>query len=255
MKRCFRCGVEKPIDEFIVNKGHKDGHGSYCKPCDKERQKEYRIANADKLKECRKIWCEKNKEYVREKAKQYQKNNLDKFAKYRKKYYENNKDKIARKHKEYADAHKDEARARATKWRINNRERVREAQRKHDQKVRSTPMGRISENISSEISRSITRGIRGKRGHWEDIVGYTKEELKNHLESQFDENMSWNNYGSYWHIDHIVPMVAFNFETPEDIDFKRCWSLSNLRPLEATENMKKRCKIIEPFQPALAIAV
>jgi len=42
---------------------------------------------------------------------------------------------------------------------------------------------------------------------------------------------------------------------PEDIDFKICWSLKNLQPLEASKNMSKRDKIERPFQPALAIAV
>ena len=51
--------------------------------------------------------------------------------------------------------------------------------------------------------------------------------------------MNWENYGSYWHIDHIKPKSLFIFESLEDEEFKQCWSLNNLRPLEAKENIRK----------------
>ena len=55
------------------------------------------------------------------------------------------------------------------------------------------------------------------------------------------------------HIDHIIPISAFNFTKPEHINFKRCWGLSNLRLLPAKENRIKKDKIIKPFQLALQI--
>lgn len=253
MKACRRCGKATPIEEYSINKYHKDGHSSYCKECEKEKNREYRLANPEIIKNNAKKWNTENREYVKEKRRQYQAVNRDKFSSYGKKHYAKNKEAIAKKHKEYADSHKDEARARAAKWRLNNIEKAREAQRRHGRKKRSTPIGRITENISSEISRSMKRGPKG-RGHWEELVGYTKGQLKTHLEKQFTAEMTWENYGSYWHIDHIIPLAAFNYSSPADIDFKRAWSLENLQPLSATENMKKRCKINRPFQPALAIA-
>jgi hypothetical protein len=65
--------------------------------------------------------------------------------------------------------------------------------------------------------------------------------------------MTWENYGE-WHVDHIVPVSAHNFETTEDIDFKKCWDLSNLQPLWATDNMRKNAKLLKPFQPSFAMA-
>jgi 5-methylcytosine-specific restriction endonuclease McrA len=47
--------------------------------------------------------------------------------------------------------------------------------------------------------------------------------------------MTWENYGIYWHIDHIKPLSWFNLET----EFKDAWALSNLQPLEATKNLSK----------------
>ena len=75
--------------------------------------------------------------------------------------------------------------------------------------------------------------------HWEDLVPYTLQELKQHIESQFTSEMTWDNYGTYWEIDHIIPQNTFNFTSEKDIEFKMCWSLPNLRPLEKSLNRKR----------------
>lgn len=51
--------------------------------------------------------------------------------------------------------------------------------------------------------------------------------------------MNWDNYGSYWEIDHIIPVNTFDFIKHTDSDFKICWSLANLRPLESIANKKR----------------
>jgi hypothetical protein len=65
--------------------------------------------------------------------------------------------------------------------------------------------------------------------------------------------MSWENHGTVWHIDHIIPKSVFNYTDAEHIDFKRCWALKNLQPLWAGENMSKGDSLVKPFQPSLAI--
>ena len=83
--------------------------------------------------------------------------------------------------------------------------------------------------------------LRGKKEgrRWESLVGYKLKDLIMHLEKQFDENMSQVNYGSYWWIDHIKPRSLFNYTIPEDKEFKECWSLGNLQPMEKIANIKK----------------
>jgi hypothetical protein len=61
--------------------------------------------------------------------------------------------------------------------------------------------------------------------------------------------MSWDNYGTVWHIDHKIPVSAFNLRCEEDI--KRCWALKNLQPMFADENVMKSDKLDKPFQPML----
>ena len=84
------------------------------------------------------------------------------------------------------------------------------------------------------------------------MFDFTIEELKQHLESKFQEGMSWENYGKDgWHIDHIVPDSWFSYDSHEDEDFKRSWSLDNLQPLWAEDNLQKSNKFIGgvSFQP------
>ena len=109
---------------------------------------------------------------------------------------------------------------------------------------------KLNGNISSGISGSLEGNKNGR--HWEDLVGYTLNDLKNHLEKLFQSGMTWKNYGE-WHIDHKIPKAAFNFTRPEHVDFKKCWALKNLQPLWAKENMLKGAKLDKPFQPSLKI--
>ena len=91
------------------------------------------------------------------------------------------------------------------------------------------------------------KGLKDSKG-WESIVGYSLQDLKDHLERQFTKTMTWDNYGSYWQVDHIVPKSLFNYSGPHDIGFKECWALKNLRPLTKKANLKKHAKYKGHFQ-------
>lgn len=83
------------------------------------------------------------------------------------------------------------------------------------------------------------------------LVGYTKLDLYNHIESLFEPWMNWENWGVYdpktwndndqstwtWHLDHIIPSSHLPYYSFEDENFKRCWSLQNLRPYSAKQNI------------------
>jgi len=101
------------------------------------------------------------------------------------------------------------------------------------------PKRRLSSLMSREIRLAIEQRKGGRR--WEDLVGYTLGELMDHLESKFTEGMTWDNMGK-WRIDHVRPISSFNFETVDDPDFKKCWSLENLQPLWGGQNLGKGAK-------------
>jgi hypothetical protein len=97
------------------------------------------------------------------------------------------------------------------------------------------PKYRISRNIANGMRRSLHTG---KEGYWESVVGYTLARLKKHLEKRFKPGMTWANYGQ-WHIDHIRPVVSFDFSSTDSDAFRQCWALKNLRPLWARDNWRR----------------
>lgn len=169
----------------------------------------------------------------------------------RKRYAANPDKAKERNHKRYI-AKKEKIKKYTLKWRAENQEKAKEINRRYNRKRRSTPKGKLNNSISAGIGKSLHGQKYGR--HWEDLVGYTVDQLKRHIEKQFKDGMSWENYGSYWEIDHKIPITVFNFETPEDIDFKRCWALKNLQPLETITNIRKSNKLNKPFQPSLLIS-
>lgn len=138
-------------------------------------------------------------------------------------------------------------------WRQNNLEKARAISRRKSAKLRATAKGKLNNSMGAGIYASVSRGSKGHR-HWEDLVGYTKDQLKMHLEKLFTTGMNWDNYGE-WHVDHIIPISAFNYSCPDDLDFKKCWALNNLRPMWARDNEYKGTRIREPFQPSLGMAI
>lgn len=100
---------------------------------------------------------------------------------------------------------------------------------------------RMHKNISKRLN-----AFKGGRS-WKRLVGYTTRDLISHLEKQFRDGMTWENYGTVWHIDHIIPKSFFKYENYEDEMFKKCWSLENLQPLFAKENLSKNNKVPNPF--------
>jgi hypothetical protein len=123
------------------------------------------------------------------------------------------------------------------RWRRRNHEYSR---KRNNNQYKTDPRFRVSKCIATQIYLAIRGKKAGRR--WEALAGYSLEDLMSHLERQFDENMTWGNYGKYWHIDHIMPKSWFIYDEPEDIGFKMCWGLNNLQPLEAKENIKKSNK-------------
>lgn len=109
---------------------------------------------------------------------------------------------------------------------------------------------RLNERMGAMMRIALKDKKNGR--HWESLVGYSLQDLMKHLEKLFAPGMTWDNIRE-WHIDHIIPMSAFNFELPEHNDFKKCWALKNLQPLWAKDNLSKHAKLKEDFQPSLML--
>jgi hypothetical protein len=210
-KKCSKCGQIKSINEFGKNKRIKSGLSSWCKDCLAKYNKQWHISNPKYYKQYYIDNLEERKEYNR----QWYIDKSEKVKECHKRYYINNLKQFKEKHRQ---------------WRKNN---------PGYQKQRLlNPTYKLSKNISNLIYLSLKGNKNG--WHWEIIVNYTLKDLIAHLENQFREGMTWDNYGKYgWHIDHRRPISSFNFTSYNDPEFKECWALKNLQPLWAKENLSK----------------
>ena len=100
------------------------------------------------------------------------------------------------------------------------------------------PKNKLNMAVQDAVRKGLKPKIRIRKSKYLNGLDFTMDELRTHLENQFDDWMNWNNHG-LWHIDHIKPVASFNFTSMEDEDFKKCWALENLQPLKDTENMRK----------------
>lgn len=124
-------------------------------------------------------------------------------------------------------------------WNKRNPERVKEIYRKNNKK-RSTGTAAIRNRISCAIKWHLKNSGTSKGGiKWEPVLGWNAADLIRHLERQFHDGMNWDNYGK-WHVDHILPISSFKINSMLDPEFKACWALSNLRPLWASDNIRKK---------------
>jgi hypothetical protein len=164
--------------------------------------------------------------------------NPDKYRAADKRYHEKHKDKIKAKNAKYRAEHKEEMKA---KRKIVTSTPEWKAKRAKQERERRNSSPKLK--LTNAIRTGIHRGIENKKSKTFIALGYSVEELMNHLESLFQKDMNWDNYGQ-WHIDHILPLDSFEFSSTDDSGFKECWSLSNLQPLWAFDNISKGNKII-----------
>lgn len=214
------------------------------------KRKEYRNTHKEQIVAYRDAHKEQAKSYQVEYRESHKIQKSIKAKIYRQTHAEQEKARS----REYYKTHKEQASINTKEYRMSHKDKMKSYDNEYMRNRRKEPKHHLNSTVSIGIRECIRKGIKAHR-RWELLVGYTVTQLKKHLEKQFKPGMTWGNYGTYWHIDHKIPIAAFNFTCPEDIDFKRCWALSNLRPLWKYENISKGAKVDRPFQPSLAIQI
>ena len=206
MKICRVCNITQKLTEFNLRSNSKDGLNNRCKTCEKAYHEKYRELNKEKLLLKNKIHRLENKSYHEKYHKEYRLNNIIKLKQYDQNYYQTNKENINYKIK---------------------------------LKLKTDDLFRLKHNIRCLIGVSLKhKGIK-KNSKTSDILGCSFEEFKLHLESKFEEWMTWDNYGLYngelnygWDVDHIIPT---NSAKTED-DVIKLNHYTNLQPLCSKTN-------------------
>ncbi len=200
---------------------NKNGSGlsNSCKQCIKDSRKKYANtikAHHERYKEThlakRKVWRAQNKERIQ---------------KWRKEYYALNKQRMIENTKN---------------WKAKNRTKIRQYVRN---KIKTDINFRLAERLRGRLSTALKSKNNRKNTSTLELLGCSSDYLRQYLQSKFDSNMSWDNYGSYWHIDHIIPLSSFDLSDPEQL--KKACHYTNLQPLEAIENIKKGNKLPNTF--------
>jgi hypothetical protein len=122
--------------------------------------------------------------------------------------------------------------------------------RNYKNKHMEKPLNRIKANFRNRFKDQFRFYRRTKKDSMSRLIGCSWAFFASWLESKFTKKMKWNNYGSYWHVDHIEPLASFDHSNDEHI--RRAWHYTNLRPLDAKANMRKSDNIIT-HQPELMI--
>lgn len=189
--------------------------GGLCERCRVERRKEtqerFDEAHPGRRSEIRKAYVAKNKKIILERARQYRKDP-----------------------------------------RVREKERFRKARyRKRKGDLRKSISSITHHRISCLIRKDIKTSGNKKTGSILNHLPYSIEDLKFHIESQFEPWMNWNNWGVYrpdtwldenhdtwtWQIDHIIPRSDLPYDSMKHPNFLKCWNLDNLRPLSSKENI------------------
>lgn len=158
-----------------------------------------------------------------------------------KRYREKVKDSglSAERYQKWLQNNKERVKIKQDEWRKNNSEKLREYKREYQKRlIFSNPQYKLAQRFRTAIWQNIKDNGLTKYKKTFDLLPYTFDELKQHLENQFEPGMTWDNYGE-WHIDHVIPQSHFNYTTTDSDEFKMCWSLNNLKPLWGKINLSK----------------
>lgn len=244
-KVCTTCGVDKPLSAYNNDKRGRLGKQARCKACKAVKDKAYRDRKGEELLEKKRAYYAENKEVLLEKQKAYTEKNKEVVLARKRAYHHKNKEVIAEKKRGYYQKNKEEILEKRKEYYKENREAVIERNNRYERERRQKdPTFRLLLNTKGAVYKALMRENGGKNGSRTlDALPFTIDELKAHLEAQFDEHMTWDNYGSYWHVDHIYPLKLLPYDSLEHEHFKLVWDLRNLRPLEGSENSSKQAGI------------
>ncbi len=276
-KTCRECGELKLLSEFSTGGKLKNGArkiAAKCRPClrkinrtpeAKEKRKRYYRRNRERIKTAAKesyqrhrlkrvtqkaVYREGNREKIREWFRQkraenpeyWNKQNRASYAKhaekrrqYRKEYIRKFPDKVRQSNQKQLE--KRYASGKAQKYNRQYREKNKTKLRAYERNYRKTDINR---NIGQKLRNRINAVLRynQKSKSTEELLGCNVSELAVHLQSRFEEGMTWEKFlAGEIHIDHIVPCVLFDLSLPEEQ--AECFHFSNLQPLWATDNLRK----------------
>lgn len=224
---------EKGLKFYFTGKPCRHGHvekrqvsNGCCYTCSLLKAKNYAKKNPDKRRE-RKA---KNIELYRATARAYVQKNFEKLKKQR----EEKKQHTRERERKYNVKNADRIKAKKLEWYSKNKEKVKLYGKKRYELIKNDRDFRLKKVMRMMVQR-VLKG-KYKKSRTVEMLGYNHQDLINHIESTWQDGMSWENYGE-WHIDHVKPISWF-FKN-DILDVKMINALENLQALWAKDNLSK----------------
>lgn len=243
-KICSKCDIEKETCEFRKRKDSKDGFRTECKECSYLVWKKYRDKNSELIKNKKKDDYNKNRKKILNRVKKYREENID-VVREKDRIRSNEKYKSNPEiYQSYYNKNKEFILEYKKFWSKKNHQKIKEQKREY---IKNRNKNDFIFNLRNRMRSTVYSYLKKleitKNNKTFDIVGCSPIFLKEHLEKQFVDGMSWENRKD-WHIDHIIPLSSA--KTEEEL-YKLC-HYTNLQPLWAEDNLKKSNKIVEPYK-------
>jgi len=128
-------------------------------------------------------------------------------------------------------------------WRKKNPQKARAYVKKSIAKRKIVDPGfKVQCNLRNRFKEIMGKVKMGRTEHRNNLTGCSTRQLADHLESTFKRGMTWKNYGTRWHVDHILPCTSFDHTDPKQV--AQCWHWTNLRALDAKKNMQRRNSVV-----------
>ena len=156
----------------------------------------------------------------------------------KKKHNENYKIKNPDYQKNYKEAHRDEINRKAREKYKKDPTKKNESNKKY---LKNNRNARLAANLRSRLSKALKDKNKSKKTL--EYLGCTSEFYKKYLEENWEEGMSWDNYGlkskknPYWEIDHTICLDAFDLE--DELQLAEAANYLNTKPMWRDENIKK----------------
>jgi hypothetical protein len=231
MNICNKCQIEseKIYPDLLCKKCHvyRIKHESYlrCKKAKQESKNELIFKQILQKKE-----LVEKPEIIQQVVEEPKKVLTERQIKDAKRYREN-KELKNQQAREYYEKNRDKIRAQRAEFHLKNPNNRKEQQKKRREK----PDIKFELTLRRRARRCLIHGPRCM-----EYLGCSIDFLKEWFKFQFnliDENMTLENHGSYWEIDHVKPVSSFDLKNEDDV--KKCFHWTNVSPLEKSLNKKK----------------
>ncbi len=217
--------IEQGLTHYLTGKACKNGHVARRRASDRT------------CLECHRLRCEKcrpdRREYHRRYIKQWRLDNPEIAREHERRSQVKNRVKKNAYSREYG--------RRNRKWFTEYNRRWLKANPDKWRQYESRPKRKLENILRVRLRKALKRGT--KTGSAVRDLGCSIQEFRKYIESQFSPNMSWDNHGTLWQLDHKRCLASFDLSDREQL-LQAC-NFSNFQPLLKSDH---RLKTLSDYQ-------